>query len=87
MIMLDCEHDDELPDGASIVHPSPMRRAREPSQWESHIHRSGLQVCGQYVLIIKKKVLTLCESIAGPQNLEGSFATQPQTLHKSSPPS
>ena len=50
MIMLDCEHDDELPDGASIVHPSPMRRAREPSQWESHLHRSGLQVCGQYVL-------------------------------------
>ena len=53
MIMLDCEqddYDDELPDGASIVHPSPMRRACEPSQWESHLHRSGLQVCGQYVL-------------------------------------
>ena len=53
MIMLDCEqddYDDELPDRASIVHPSPMRRAREPSQWESHLHRSGLQVCGQYVL-------------------------------------
>ena len=34
-------------DGAANLHPSPVRRAGEPCERESHLHCGRLQVCGR----------------------------------------